>query len=341
MISLEDIVTELDNQNESPPATFDLVNEEDRAEDERSIQMFEWLHGLKRDGCSFDTELNGLKVSSDMKKCLESTPEHYLIFPSRDVMERATGMVEANTRILNASQRRQFEEFGAGPWEYVLAPSKRAHGKDTPRLYHRTPNGTVPITFNTDDFDSLPRFTSFVHPLYAMLSLVIKIPDPSHYSSTIEEQLFVPFYDYQTTWPMLMGNPFMPPSPKRTRSEISDDEDSEAPCNCSHCRQTPDLDPDYVSASDGCSLESVMDDTDEPPYIHPEVQSWAEGLEPSHDGESNSDDNLFLSYAREPTKTPSEVMGGLREEDVHRERLANQVLADWCTAKRKRARRSL
>ncbi|KAJ8078214.1 hypothetical protein AAF712_002900 [Marasmius tenuissimus] len=341
MISLENIVTEPDNQDESPLATFDLVNEDDRTEDERSIHMFEWLHGLERDGCTFDTELNVLKVSSDMKRCLESTSESYLIFPSRDVMERATEMVEANTRIRNASQRRRFEEFGAGPWEYVLAPSKRAQGKDAPRLYHRTSNGTVPITFNTDDFDSLPRFISFIHPLFAMLSLVIKIPDPSHYSSVIEEQLFVPFCDYQTTWPMLMGDPFMPPSPKRTHSEISDDKYSESPCNCSHCRQTPDLDPDCVSASDGCSLESVIDDTDAPPYIPPGVRSWAEGLEPSHDGEANGDDDLLLSYTREPTKTPSEVMGGLKEEDVHRERLANQVLADWCTARRKRARRSL
>ncbi|KAL0070017.1 hypothetical protein AAF712_002914 [Marasmius tenuissimus] len=339
MISFENIVTKPGNQEESPLATFDLVNEDDRTEDESSIHMFEWLHGLERDGCPFDTEFNVLKA--DMKTCLESAPESYLIFPSRDVMDKATEMAATNKRIRNANQRRRFEEFGAGPWEYVLAPSRLAQGKDAPPLYYRTSNGTVPITFNTDDFDSLPRFTSFVHPLYAMLSLVIRIPDPSDYSSAIGEHLFVPFCRYQMTWPMLMGDPFMPPSPKRTHSEISEDEDPEAPCNCSHCRQTPDLDPDCASASDGYSLESVMEGTDAPPYIPPGVQSWAKALEPSHDGESNSHDDLLLSYTREPTKTPSEVMGGLKEEDVHRERLADQVLANWCTARRKRARRSL
>ncbi|KAK1221259.1 hypothetical protein PQX77_015919 [Marasmius sp. AFHP31] len=341
MISLEDIVTNPVSQQESSVVKFDLVNDEDRKEDRWRVHIFEWLHGLERDGCPFDTEHNTVKVSSDLKDCLDVDPECYMIAPSREVMERATEMATVNNQTRNAHERCRFEDFGDGPWEYVLVPSERAKGGDVPRLYHRTLTGMTPITFDTNDFDSLPRFTSSAHPLFVMLHLIFNLPEARHYSSTIEQQVFVPFVSYELAWPISMDDPFLPRSPKRTHSEISEDEDSEAPCNCSHCRQTPDLDPDCVSASDGCSLESVIDDTNARPYIHPGVQSWAEGLEPSHDGGSNSDDDLLLSYTREPTKTLTEVMGGLKEEDVHRERLANQVLADWCTARRKRARHSL
>ncbi|KAK1235070.1 hypothetical protein PQX77_001714, partial [Marasmius sp. AFHP31] len=109
MISLEDIVTNPGGQREPLVATFDLVNEDNRTEDGWSIHMFEWLHGLERDGCPLDTGLNALKVSGEMKDCLESDPEYYLIFPLKDVMERATEMLAANTRIRNASQRCRFE----------------------------------------------------------------------------------------------------------------------------------------------------------------------------------------------------------------------------------------
>ncbi|KAK1218537.1 hypothetical protein PQX77_018780 [Marasmius sp. AFHP31] len=312
LVIVEDIVTNPASQQEPPVVKFDLVNDEDGKEDRWRVHIFEWLHRLERDGCPFDTERNTVKVSSDSKDCLDVDPECYATVPSREVMQMATEIATANNQTRNAHERYRFEDCADGPWEYVLVPSERAKGGDVPRLYHRTSTGTTPITFDTDDFDSLPRFTSSAHPLFVMLHLIFNIPEPRHYSSAIEQQVFVPF--------------------------ISEDEDSETLWNCSHCRQTPDLDPACVSASDGCSLESIIDNTDAWPYTSPGAQFWAEGPEPSHDGESDSDDDLLLSYA--PTKTPSEVMGELKEEDVYRERLANQVLADWCTARRKRARHS-
>ncbi|KAK1222667.1 hypothetical protein PQX77_014477 [Marasmius sp. AFHP31] len=121
-------------------------------------------------------------------------------------MESATEMAAANNQTRNAHERYRFEDCADGPWEYVLVPSERAKGGDVPRLYHRTSTGTIPITFDSDDFDSLPRFTSSAHPLFVMLHLIFNLPEARHYSSAVTQQVFVPFMSYELAWPISMDD---------------------------------------------------------------------------------------------------------------------------------------
>ncbi|KAL0070042.1 hypothetical protein AAF712_002939 [Marasmius tenuissimus] len=305
--------------------------EEDTEPDEM-LRVYEWLHGM--DYQSFDFQ--EIEVSSELKRLLQGPPIAFILSPTKDIVEKAANLCKFNKNVKQPEERQGHEVFGTGPWEYILIPYEHMKEK-LPRLYQFSNGTTSPLNFDINDFDTLPRLTSSLHPLVAIHYLTRRCPSPSGYSESIREGVINTVYKYRMSLPFYFDCPFAPrpPSPKRNHSEISSDpEEDEESCDCSHCSK-PALDADCSSVEES---EDEDEEQQEQPNVPRNVSEWVLRVVPT------SGDVLGTSERGEDDEEISSKVDGvfsrLEEENQRRLQLAKPILADRCTATRKRIRRS-
>ncbi|KAJ8078186.1 hypothetical protein PM082_000392 [Marasmius tenuissimus] len=335
---IERIPSLLSSQITTPSnVTVDVTNwkpvKEDTEPDE-IYRVYEWLHGM--DYQSFDFQ--EIEVSSELKQLLQGPPIAFILSPTKDIVEKAVNLCNFNRFVKKPEERQGHEVFGAGPWEYILIPYEHMKKEKLPQLYQISHGTTTPLNFDINDFDTLPRLTSSLHPLVAIHYLTRRMPSSFGYSETVREGVINTFFEYRMSLPFYLDCPFAPrpPSPKRSHSEISgdDSEEDEQSCDCSHCSK-PALDADCSSAEES---EDEDEEQQEQPNVPRNVGEWALHVIPTPGdvlgtSERGEDDE-------EASSKVDEVLSRLEEENQRRLQLAKPILADRCTATRKRIRRS-
>ncbi|KAJ8078172.1 hypothetical protein PM082_000378 [Marasmius tenuissimus] len=326
MLSPLDIVTTRDGNN-GGLTTWKPV--EGDWEPDEIVRVYEWLHGMDYQSFTFPE----VEVSSDFRQLVQKPGPTFMLSPTKDVVEKAFNLCKFNKNVKKPEERQRHEVFGSGPWEYILIPWEEAKKEDLPQLYRLSGGTTVPIDYDPDDLDTLPRFTSSLHPLVGLYYLMRMLLSPYRYSEGIRHGVLTLFHEYENSVPYYLDCPFAPrpPSPKRSHSKISSDEDEES-CDCSHCSR-PALDADCSSAEESEEEE----EQEEQPNVPRGVAEWALHVIPT------PEDDLGTSERGEDDKELSskvdEVLSRLEEENQRRLQLAKPILADRCTATRKRARR--
>ncbi|KAJ8078182.1 hypothetical protein PM082_000388 [Marasmius tenuissimus] len=197
-------------------------------EPDEIVRVYEWLHGMDYRSFIFPE----IEVSSDFRRLVQKPGPIFTISPTKDVVEKAFNLCKFNKNVKKPEERQRHEVFGSGPWEYILIPWEEAKKEDIPQLYQLSGSTTVPIDYDPDNFDTLPRFTLFLHPLVGLYYLMRMLLCPYRYSEGIRHGVFTLFQEYEESVPFFLDCPFAPrpPSPKRSHSEISSDE-YEEPCD--------------------------------------------------------------------------------------------------------------
>ncbi|KAL0070028.1 hypothetical protein AAF712_002925 [Marasmius tenuissimus] len=258
----------------------------------------------------------------------------FTISPTKDVVEKALNLCKFNKNVKKPEERQRHEVFGSGPWEYILIPYEEVKKEDLPQLYQLSGGTTVPINYDPDNFDTLPRFTSSLHPLVGLYYLMRMMLNIYCYSEGIRHGILTLFQEYEESVPFFLDCPFAPrpPSPKRSYSQSSSDEDEET-CECSHCSR-PALDSECLSAEE---MEEE-EEQDHQPNVPQDVTEWALHVLPTSQDALDSNDTR--KDDGEISSRFDEVFSRLEEENRKRLQLAKSILADRCTATRKRIRRS-
>ncbi|EEB89186.1 hypothetical protein MPER_12742 [Moniliophthora perniciosa FA553] len=232
-MSLQDIST-----SNNPDIGIDSYSLISKADSWAAMEFthFEWSLGLDYRGLPFDSEYNVLKVSKNIIPYLRKKTLRFA--PMKDVIQHAHSIVEYN-HTQTVEKRRRFEEFGEGPWEYVLFPGRFDHKtlepKYLPPLYQRSSDGEMlPLTLDAHNYDSLPRVTLMVHPAIVILVLRLHQPDVLHSPQSLKENVISPLIKIVGAWPHWSHNRFKPEpisKRKRRRSEPSDT----ITCKCTLC----------------------------------------------------------------------------------------------------------
>ncbi|KAJ8078187.1 hypothetical protein PM082_000393 [Marasmius tenuissimus] len=215
-------------------------------EPDEIVRVYEWLHGMDYRSFTFPE----IEVSSDFRRLVQKPGPIFTISPTKDVVEKALNLCKFNKNVKKPEERQRHEVFGSGPWEYILIPYEEVKKEDLPQLYQLSGGTTVPINYDPDDFDTLPRFTSSLHPLVGLYYLMRMMLNIYCYSEGIRHGVLTLFQEYEESVPFFLDCPFAPrpPSPKRSHSQSSSDEDEET-CECSHCSR-PALDSECLSAEE-------------------------------------------------------------------------------------------
>ncbi|EEB90724.1 hypothetical protein MPER_11031, partial [Moniliophthora perniciosa FA553] len=255
MLSLQDI--SISNNPDIEIESYSLISKDDsRAAME--FTHFEWSLGLDYRGLPFDSEYNVLKVSKDIIPCLRKNTLRFA--PMKNVIQHAYDIV-AHNHAQTVEKRRRFEEFGEGPWEYVLFPGRFDHKTlepdYLPPLYQRSSDGEMlPLTLDAHNYDSLPRMSLMVHPAIVILALRLYQPDAFHSPDSLKENVVSPLIRIVGAWPHWSHNRFKPEpiSKRKRRSEPSDT----ITCKCSLCA----YDPSSESSSSTGTYASDIDSSD-------------------------------------------------------------------------------
>ncbi|KAK1221271.1 hypothetical protein PQX77_015931 [Marasmius sp. AFHP31] len=300
-------------------------------EAERFVHIYEWLHGMDYKSLTFPE----VEVTSDFRRLVQKPGPTFTLSPTKDVVEKAFNLCKFNKGVKKPKERQRHEVFGSGPWEYILIPYDEAKKEEIPQLYQLSGGTIVPIDYDPDNFDTLPRFTSFLHPLVALYYMKRMMLNPYRYSESIRHGLLTLFREYDKSVPLLIifDCPFAPrpPSPKRSHSETSSDE-SEDSCDCSHCSR-PALDADCSSAEE----EEEEEEQEEQPNVPQGIAEWAIHVMPTPEDTLGTSERV--EDDTEISSKVDEVLSRLEEENQRRLQLAKPILADRCTATRKRIRR--
>ncbi|KAJ8078170.1 hypothetical protein PM082_000376 [Marasmius tenuissimus] len=206
------------------------------------IRVYEWLHGMDYRTFAFQE----IEVSSDFRRLVQKPRATFILIPTKAIVEKAFNLSKFNRSVKEPDERQRFEVFGSEPWEYILIPYEDAKKDDLPQLYQLSGGTTVPIDYDPDDFDTLPRLTSSLHPLVALYYLTRMMLFPSRYANSIRQGVVNLFREYEMSLDLCLDCPFAP----RPSSPGDEDEDGET-CECSHCSRPRALDAECSSAEIG------------------------------------------------------------------------------------------
>ncbi|KAJ8078132.1 hypothetical protein PM082_000338 [Marasmius tenuissimus] len=339
-LQLQDITTQSDGQTDLE--TFPLI-EEDRIINPMALHRFEWTFGLDNLGFPFNGEENEMTVHKDLVRHIKR--QKLAFSPSKSVIQRAYAMMEHNRKIESAGDRQRFEDFGTGPWEYVLFSTK---GREPlPPLFHRMPDGnTTPLSLAVSDYDSLPRFMSMIHPLVVIFFRKLHSIGSYRVERPLSKHVIEPMEAVFLRWPIWTHNHFLPKltSPKRKRPGASDC------CGCPDCKRWEYSDDSTSgSSSQGTRSESSTgsdSSDDSESWRDPDpvkqvteddsrVKEWSLQTEkPSDDHDS---DSILEQYSMEASPPVAEILGRLDEAmGLRKERLQLMLNA----AKPSRCKRS-
>ncbi|KAK1223865.1 hypothetical protein PQX77_013261 [Marasmius sp. AFHP31] len=245
--------------------------------------------------------------------------------------------MEHNKAALSMNERQRFEEFGDGPWEYILFPTKR-RGCTLPPLYHRLPDGMVTsLHFDLSDPDNLPHIMTTVHPLVVLFLRELTLIGIERVERSLWDHAVRPVQKLTNRWPLWTHNRFLPKvtSPKRKRSGASEY------CRCPECRK---WEYSHCSTSTSSSSGSKSEDSpitsdssdDSESWRDPapvkevirndsRVKIWSRQTEkPSEDDKS---DPILEKYSMEASPPVTEILGRLDEAmGLRKERL--QLILD-------------
>ncbi|KAK1222386.1 hypothetical protein PQX77_014782 [Marasmius sp. AFHP31] len=330
MYSLENITTRPDGHVELE--TFDLI-EEYETTNPMDLHRFEWTFGLDNLQLPFRGKENKMTVHKDLIRHFKDQKLAFL--PSKSVIGRAVKMMGHNKKARLVGDRQRFEEFGTGPWEYVLFATKGT-GK-LPPLFHRLPHGsTVPLPLASLDYDNLPRFTSTTHPLVVIFSRKMHFISSSGVDSSLAEHVIEPMEDILLKWPLWTHNRFLPKltSPKRKRSGAFDCcacsdcerwEYSDCSTSSSNSRETrseastaSDSSDDSESWRDPASVKEVTEDD-------PRVKEWS--LQTEKPSVNHHSDPILEQYSLEASPPTAEIFGRL-DEAMGRRKERLQLILD-------------
>ncbi|KAG7088026.1 hypothetical protein E1B28_012063 [Marasmius oreades] len=313
------------------------------------ICHFEWIFGLEYGSFPYNSELNTMLVSNDIREYLE---EGSLIFiPTAGVMEKAYDMMIYNdNRSREPDERKRFEEFGTGPWEYTILPGrwdrKTKKIRSLPPLFNRSPDGNLtPFPFEDCDYDALPRFTSFVHPLIVIMLNRINMPNNHPASMAIQEKLIAPLKKVLRKWPQWQHNRFLPMPNTKFKREY--DAGQKIICHCTFCSKngsststasSPELADTCTDDAEEVEEESRMEEYKELSRIANErIAVWRgclEGVVFIHGDVEH--DGILDRYGQECTDAADKVMLRQEEERAKREKLAAKLQGDFPLNKKSR-----
>ncbi|KAK1231907.1 hypothetical protein PQX77_004975 [Marasmius sp. AFHP31] len=343
MYSLEDITTSSDGTVELE--SLRLV--ECRNVHPMQVHRFEWAFGLDWAGFSVDSATNTVSGHKDLIHYLKQQKIAFTPLPS--ILNKALSMMEKNKLVSSVDDRQRFEEFGNGPWEYVLFPIE--DGRDVlPPLFHRSPDGSItPLHLDTSDPKSLPRFRSMVHPLVVTLHRKLNHIGRDQVDPSILDHVFRPMQKLMIRWPSWTNNRFAPQltSPKRKRPSVH------APCPCLDCSKSEHS--DHSSFSDGSSSISSGSSDDSESWRDPDpveeitkhdprIESWSRQTEAPSDHAAS--DPVLEQYSLEVSRPTAEVLARLDEAmGLRYERLklildSKPARSDRVSRASKRSRRS-
>ncbi|ESK90997.1 hypothetical protein Moror_16395 [Moniliophthora roreri MCA 2997] len=354
MASLQDITTSDTSTVELEP--YSLISRDDDWAAMRFTQ-FEWAFGLKYRATPFDSEFNVITVPRDLIPLLKR--QTLRLAPKKHVIEHAYDIMKHN-RTAKVGERRKFEEFGKGPWEYVLFSGRFDHKtlrpKYLPPLFQRISDGKAESLNLDADYDNLPRITSMIHPAIAIFLLELQVPDPLYAPQSLKENIIFPMINIVGIWPSWSHNPFKPfptssssSKRKRSRSELSD-----ITCKCTLCAHSSESSSSFgtyasdFNSSDGEELIALLPagEDAEDGKVDLDVTAWAGKviLPRAHssddDLDDNEDDELLRTYAQESALAPEQAKKALKEEDEKRNALAEPTLEELrCRLSKKRSRR--
>ncbi|ESK88743.1 hypothetical protein Moror_1260 [Moniliophthora roreri MCA 2997] len=351
-LSLQDVSTS--NSYDFELDSYALVSGDDDWAAMRFTQ-FEWIFGLDNRGFPFDSEFNIVKAPKDLIPCLEEKTLRFA--PTKDVIQHVYNLMEHND-MAEISERRRFEEFGEGPWEYVLFPGyfdhKTLKPEYLPPLYQRSSNGEMlPLTLDAHDYDALPRISSMLHPTIAILLMELHQPDVLYAPQSLKENVIHPILKIIGIWPAWSHNRFKPEPTskrKRRRSETSDS----ISCKCTLCAHISSSESSSSSGTYASDIDSSDDgervslpvggDPEGDGKVELDVAAWAGKvvLPPAHSGfdglDDFEDDHLLRTYAQESALDPEQVKKALKGEDTKRNALAESMLEELRCRLSKRSR---
>ncbi|KAG7086571.1 hypothetical protein E1B28_002518 [Marasmius oreades] len=247
-------------------------------------------------------------------------------------------LIYNNNRPREPNERKRFEEFGSGPWEYTILPGRwNLTTKKIwllPPLFNRSSDGThIPFSFEDCGYDTLPRFTSFVHPLIVIMLHNINTPD-NHPTPAIQEALVTPLKKVLGKWPQWRHNRFLPMPNTRFKSKY--DVGRKIFCLCVHCLKNP---PSASAVSSSKLEDTCTDDAEEAEkecskeeykelsrIANERIALWRgslEGVAFIHDDAKH--DDILEWYAKECTDAADRVMLRQEEERAKREALATEI----------------
>ncbi|KAL0070073.1 hypothetical protein AAF712_002970 [Marasmius tenuissimus] len=322
MHSLQDITTQPDGHIEL---------EEVQLIDEHGLRYpailhrFEWAFGMDRVAFPFNSEENTLKVHKALAPYIKR--QKLALAPSPSILEKALEMMEYNNRVELVDDRRKFEDFGTGPWEYVLFPTK---GRGTlPPLFRSMPDGkTTSLLLDTSDFNNLPRFKSMVHPIFVIFLRRLHPLGSMHVERCLAGHVIDPVDKVLLEWPLWTHNRFLPvrSSSKRKRSRAIS-------CDCSDCMEDEcSSSSEDAESSNGCSESSDDSESWRDPESVKEVtkddsrvKNWSRQTEKS--SEDPESDPILEQYSMEASPPVAEILGRLDEAmGLRKERL--QLILD-------------
>ncbi|ESK85860.1 hypothetical protein Moror_2352 [Moniliophthora roreri MCA 2997] len=343
MLSLQDISISDDPDFELE--SYALISRDDSWA-AMQFTHFEWSFGLGYRGIPLNSEYNVVKVSKDLIPCLQKQTLQFA--PTKDVIQHACDMLAYN-HTMKVGERRKFEEFGEGPWEYVLFPGRFDHKtlkpEYLPPLYQRSSNGQMSLlTLNAHSYDTLPRMSLMVHPTIAILLLKLYQPDALHSPQSLKENVIFPIIRIVGKWPHWSHNRFKPlptSKRKRRRSEASNG----ISCKCTLCVYDSSSDEEEEDSGTNASDFDSSDSGENVGNVDLDVAAWAQKvvLLPASSGydysDGISDDELLRTYAQESALAPGQVKKALKEENQKRSVLAAPTLKEVrCCLSKKRSR---
>ncbi|KAK7043926.1 hypothetical protein VNI00_008092 [Paramarasmius palmivorus] len=319
------------------------------------LTHFEWAFGFDYRGFPFESDHNIVTVPTNLASCLRE--KTLCLAPSKEVFQQVQEIIKHNNTA-EVHERRTFQEFGEGPWEYILFPGwmdrKTFKPKYLPQLYLRSSSGDMsPLHYNTQDYDSLPRITSMIHPTIAIFLFILRPPDLSSAPEILKENIFLPALSTLAIWPAWSHNRFKTlsssSSSKRKRSDsIASDA---VTCKCTQCincyetasSSTGTYASDIASSDDEVSFGPAGDDEDDKFELN--VSAWADKVIPQRrcrivNFDDLGNDRILQRYAQEPALSPEQVDGALKEENEKRNTLAGPLQKVSCQLSKKRPRRS-
>ncbi|KAK1227400.1 hypothetical protein PQX77_009601 [Marasmius sp. AFHP31] len=322
MHSLQDITTQPDGHIEL---------EEVRLIGEYDILYPAWIFGMDRVAFPFSSEENTLKVHKALAPYIKR--QKLALSPSPSILDRAFEMLDHNHGAELVDDRQKFEDFGTGPWEYVLFPTK---GRGTlPSLFRRLPDGkTISFPLDTSDFDNLPRFKSMVHPLFVIFLRKLRPLGSMHVEQCLERHVIDPVNKILLEWPFWTHDRFLPVrSSKRKRSRgISCDCTDCMKDDCSSSSEDTESSDDSESWRDPETVKEVTKDDSR-------VKNWS--LQTEKSSEDHEPDPVLEQYSLEVSPPIAEIFGRLDEAmALRKERLQPILDAAKPTRSEKRSRAS-
>ncbi|KAJ8078104.1 hypothetical protein PM082_000310 [Marasmius tenuissimus] len=322
MYSLQDITTRSDGVIELE--TFRLIEELDLVH-RLELHRFEWVFGMNSSSFELDNDMNQLTVHKDL---VDYFKRQKLAFsPVQSTLDKVLPMMEHNEAVTSVHERQRFEDFGSGPWEYVLFPTKEID--NILSLFYRLPDGTTtPLHFDTSTYESLPRFTSMIHPLIVVFHRDLHALRRNRVQPWLVEPLIRPMQRIVLRWPTWTHNRFLPKptSPKRKRPG------AESCCRCQDCTKWEyTCSSSSNSGSERSSSHCSDSSDDSESWRDPEptvevikddsrVRDWARQTEKPFD--DHGSDPVLEQYSLEEAPSLDAVLGRLDEAmGLRKERL--------------------